>query len=436
VTLFFVALIVLFVRSAWGIAGYVDARAAAQELNDRALLPAYLLVSLMCLAALVMPSIVNRVSRIMVLGVAGAAATGLFYVYQAPDLALTQISIEVVSLLLFLLVLALLPATAPRGRTRVAPRLVLSIGVGVVTGLLTLAATAGDRPPRVGAAASAQGQRLTRLGDYFLRNSYVGRDALGRKSTDVYGGVVDRGPAHPGSFGTHPWDSIHGSPDDAKPAAGVNLHKGGGGANVVNVILVDFRGFDTLGEITVLALAALGVWTLFRRQPGEDDDSLPATEQALVSPAPSRMRMSTTVLLQAARLLVPLALIVSAYVFFKGHQMPGGGFVGGLIASVALILYRMCAAGDALRGLLPVRERTLIAWGLMLAAATGAAALLAGLPFLTSNNGYLPLPGERSYHWATVMFFDAGVFLVVVGVTVGLIDVLSRELELRRQPAQ
>jgi multisubunit Na+/H+ antiporter MnhB subunit len=145
--------------------------------------------------------------------------------------------------------------------------------------------------------------------------------------------------------------------------------------------------------------------------------------------------MSTTILLQAARLLVPLALLVSAFIFVKGHQQPGGGFVGGLVAAVALILYRMCAGGDALQRLLPVRERTLIALGLFLAAATGAAALLARLPFLTSNNGYLPLPDGRALHWATVMVFDAGVFFVVVGVTVGLIDVLARELEMRRQPA-
>jgi multisubunit Na+/H+ antiporter MnhB subunit len=86
--------------------------------------------------------------------------------------------------------------------------------------------------------------------------------------------------------------------------------------------------------------------------------------------------------------------------------------------------------------LLPVRERTLIASGLFAAAATGAAAMAFGLPFLTSNNGYLPLPGDGgAFHWATVALFDAGVFLVVVGVTVGMIDALSREIELERTPA-
>jgi multicomponent K+:H+ antiporter subunit A len=79
--------------------------------------------------------------------------------------------------------------------------------------------------------------------------------------------------------------------------------------------------------------------------------------------------------------------------------------------------------------LIPLRPHLFIALGLALAAATGAVALMLDLPFLTSNNGYLPLPGGKYFHWATVMFFDAGVFFVVVGVTVGMIDALSRELE-------
>lgn len=429
------AIVALFVWAVRRVPGYVQL--GEEPILTREILAGLLLAGLMCTAALLMPIVRNRAGRVLVLGVAGVAATGLFYVYRAPDLALTQVSIEVVSLILFLLVLALLPEWKFRARSLVTPRLIVAVLVGVTMGLLTLAATTGQRPPRL--LGAADGTPIATLGDYFLRNSSVGRDTLAVESSMLQPGLVDRGPEHPESFGMHPWEDIH----EREPAPdGANLHKGGGGANVVNVILVDFRGFDTLGEITVLSIAALGVWTLLRRHRGAahavEAEAAGQGAELDVHPAAivdASFPMATTILLQAAKLLVPLALLVSVFIFFKGHQTPGGGFVGGLVAAVALILYRMCAGGEALRRLLPVRERTLIATGLFLAAGTGAAALLLGLPFLTSNNGYLPLPDGQTFHWATVAVFDAGVFLVVVGVTVGMIDALSREIELERTPA-
>jgi len=99
------------------------------------------------------------------------------------------------------------------------------------------------------------------------------------------------------------------------------------------------------------------------------------------------------------------------------------------VASVALVVFRMTFGNEALRRWLPLPEYGLIALGLTLAVSTGLVALAAGLPFLTSNNGYMPLGETEKFHWATVMFFDAGVFSVVVGVTVGMIDALSREVE-------
>ena len=150
--------------------------------------------------------------------------------------------------------------------------------------------------------------------------------------------------------------------------------------------------------------------------------------------------MSSLIFRVASRLIVPLALIFAVFLYFKGHQEPGGGFVGGLIAAVGLIVHRMAFGAESLRQLLPARERTLIAWGLALALGTGAAALLLGplvgaanggpLPFLTSNFGFVPLPGGEDYRfeWASVMVFDLGVMLVVAGVVVGMIEALSQEL--------
>lgn len=147
--------------------------------------------------------------------------------------------------------------------------------------------------------------------------------------------------------------------------------------------------------------------------------------------------MSTIILRVASRVLVPLSLIFGLYIYFKGHQTPGGGFVGGLVVAVALVIHRMSYGGDSLHRLLPLKERTLIAIGLACALGTGAAALITGtplpaLPFFTSNHGYLPMssaPDGYAFEWATVMVFDLGVMFVVSGVVVGMVDALSKELE-------
>ena len=388
----------------------------------------YLLTLLVCTATLLMPFVRDRAARILVLGTTGFSVTAVYYLYAAPDLALTQISIEIVSLILFLFVLTLLPAEPPATRNR-AGRMIYKLAVAVPVGLtmawLTLGASTADRP--ASGVVDASGAPIPTLGDYFLRNAYVGRDTAAVDPADVGSGVVDRGAAHRSSFGTHADEHAesHGSE--------MTLHKGGGGLNVVNVVLVDLRGFDTMGEITVLGLAAMGVWTLVRRPRHE-----PFVEHPIDINGDLGERFdaapSTLILQVGTSFLVPLSLLFAVYVFLKGHQSPGGGFVGGLVAGVALIVYRMCFGGESLRRVLPVTERTMIAVGLCLAAGTGSAALLFGLPFFTSNNGYLPLPGGGYYHWATVAIFDLGVFLVVVGVVVGMMDALASEFE-RVHPA-
>ncbi len=147
--------------------------------------------------------------------------------------------------------------------------------------------------------------------------------------------------------------------------------------------------------------------------------------------------ISTVILKTASRFLVPLSLVFAMYVYFKGHQTPGGGFVAGLVASVALVVHRMSEGPLSLQRLLPVRERTLIGTGLALAAGTGIVAMLFGLPFLTSGHDKLPLPSPggsdgpatRTVEVASAMAFDLGVFLVVTGVVVGMINALSEQME-------
>lgn len=366
--------------------------------------PFYALGALTCLGALLMPFTQHRAGRVMLLGTVGFAVAGMFYLYNAPDVALTQVAIEIVGLILFLLALGLLPRTGPLQpeRARTALRIVVAACVGAVMFYLTLASALEERPPMH--YLNAEGKPFAHLGDFFLRNSYKAQD------------VAER-------------------------------HPGGGGNNVVNVILVDFRGLDTFGEITVLGIAALGVLVLLHRS-GRGGrlsrDAIPHRPIQLrrlsgrTSPAPGRRRrtwthnygLSSEPLRIATKLLVPLSLLFALFIFFKGHQQPGGGFVGGLVAAIALIAHRMAHGQTSLRHMLPVRERILIGAGLLMALATGLGAVFLGRPFLTSRYGYIPLPGtDQRSEWATVLVFDLGVFLVVLGVVLAMINALNRESE-------
>ena len=109
---------------------------------------------------------------------------------------------------------------------------------------------------------------------------------------------------------------------------------GGGGTNVVNVILVDFRGYDTFGEITVLGIAAVGVLALLQGM-------LRAAAGAIHRAWPGALRQTPLMLRVAARIVLPLAMVVSLYIFWRGHNLPGGGFIAGLITAVALVMQYM-----------------------------------------------------------------------------------------------
>ncbi len=193
--------------------------------------PGILLGLIVCLTAVLIPMTEVRIVRVLFLGACGFAVVGLYLVYQAPDLALTQLMFEIISVILFVIVLRLLPReklhTIKLGNK--AWRLVLSCVVGGVFGWMTLIAASTDR--------SATNPGKYPLGKTMAQHSYGNKDGL----------------------------------DTAMAGADGPELRGGGGTNVVNVILVDFRGFDTLGEITVLGIAAMGVWSMMphrRRRDG------------------------------------------------------------------------------------------------------------------------------------------------------------------------
>ena len=282
----------------------------------------------------------SRVTALIFLSVTGTVVAVAFLRFHAPDLALTQLSVEVVTIVLMLMCLRYLPEEASRRSTRA-------------------------RRWRDGILATAAGAGVSAMAYAML---------------------------------TRPYDTIAGyHMANAKP--------GGGGTNVVNVILVDFRGYDTLGEITVLAMAALGLSAL-----------LAGSRIVPQSPAvPASADRYPIMLTELMRPLLPLALTVSVFIFLRGHNLPGGGFIAGLVAAVAIVLQYVASGVDFASDRLRINYVRLLGVGLGIATLTGLGSFVFGYPFLTSTYGYVYPPGLDKFELASAMAFDLGVFLVVIG---------------------
>jgi multicomponent K+:H+ antiporter subunit A len=210
----------------------------------------------------------------------------------------------------------------------------------------------------------------------------------------------------------------------------------GGGTNVVNVILVDFRGFDTMGEITVVAVVALTVYALLRRfRPARDSVEVPEQQrdQTSFDDAQPNRQVGDTVadwlLVPGAimRLLFPVIGVVAVYLLLRGHDLPGGGFVAGLTMSVAIILQYMAGGARWVEDRLRIHPLRWMGVGLLLSVGTGAAALAFGQPFLTSYFAYAELPVLGSVPTASALLFDLGVFALVFGATVLILIALAHQ---------
>jgi multicomponent K+:H+ antiporter subunit A len=215
-----------------------------------------------------------------------------------------------------------------------------------------------------------------------------------------------------------------------------NAYTKGGGTNVVNVILVDFRAFDTLGEITVLGVVALTVFALLRRfRPAAE--SIPVPEQQRVQEMSddaneTRRRADTVKSAMAIPALMMTALfpiigIVALYLLLRGHDLPGGGFVAGVTMAVAFILQYMARGTIWVETRLRVRPIRWMGAGLILAGGVGAAVGLFNRPFLSSSFAYLEIPWIGSVPLASAMLFDVGVFALVVGATVLILIVIAHQ---------
>ena len=135
--------------------------------------------------------------------------------------------------------------------------------------------------------------------------------------------------------------------------------------------------------------------------------------------------MTSLILKTTTRYLTPLLLIFSVFLFLRGHNQPGGGFAGGLVAAAPFALYSIAYGAAEARRVLHIKPRRLIGVGLLAAFTSGVISLLNGLPFLTGLWGYVQVPGLGKIEVGTPVLFDMGVYLVVMGVTLSMIFALE-----------
>lgn len=298
----------------------------------------------------------ERIKAILISGAVGLVVTMVFIGFSAPDLALTQITVDVVTTVLLLMSLSLLPQltpyeSSPTQRWRDAVIAVCG-GLGIAT-----------------VAWLVMTRDHNSISWFFIQQS-------------------------------------------------IPL---GGGTNVVNVILVDFRGFDTFGEITVLGIAAIGVLSLM--------DGMRAHGTTITQGLTYRFNPSPLMLRITASWILPVALVVSLYIFMRGHNLPGGGFIAGLITSLALIIQYVAIGQDHAEKMLGAKSGRLyeiwIGIGLTIAGLTGIAAWFWSRPFLTSAHIHVHPPLLGDMHLASAALFDVGVYVTVVGATMLMISVLG-----------
>jgi len=324
----------------------------------------------------------HRLAALMLAGVTGAVTSVTFIWFSAPDLALTQLTVEVMTTLLVLVGLRWLPAREPErgvynGRTRRtafrrrARDLLIAVGAGTGMAVLAYAVMTRQLPERT---------------SFFLEHAL----------------------------------------------------SGGGGRNVVNVMLVDFRGFDTFGEGVVLALVALTVYALLRRfRPAPEVLTLPPQQEAVLGRdgtdlvSPRRARQLGPGYLLVFQTLAPIILaisgVVATFLFLRGHNAPGGGFVAGLVMGIGLLLQYLAFGTDWVEDRLRLAPRVLIGVGVLLVLGASAGSLVVGYPLLTSHTFHLELPLIGEIHVGSATFFDLGVFCEVLGSTLLIITALAHQ---------
>lgn len=328
--------------------------------------PAQVVVAvLMAAAAIMAVRSRRRLKAVLLLGVTGYGVAMLFLLHGAPDLALTQVLVETVTLVVFVLVLRRLPpyfSDRPFNRTRW-----WRVAIGVLTGAVT-----------AGVALAAAGSRVA------------------------------------------PPVSRH----FAEPAV-----EYGGGRNIVNVTLVDIRAWDTMGELSVLVVAATGVASLIflitgraaRPRPGHAVRESGASSRWLRAGRTLVPERRSVIFEIVTRLLFHTVIVFSVYLILSGHNAPGGGFAAGLMTGLALMVRYLAAGRYELDDAAPIDAGLVLGLGLATATGSALAPLAFGGQVLQSAIVELSVPLAGTIHLVTSVFFDLGVYLVVVGL---MLDVL------------
>ncbi|TDB75256.1 Na+/H+ antiporter subunit A [Micromonospora sp. KC723] len=336
--------------------------------------PLQLVVALViAVAAVLAAGARRRLTAMLLVGVTGYGTAMLFVLHGAPDLALTQFLVETATIAVFVLVLRRLPerfSARPLRRSRWGRRLV-GVAVGVVLSGLALVAAAARTATPVSVA----------LPELAVLEGY--------------------------------------------------------GRNVVNVTLVDIRGWDTTGEISVLVVAATGVASLVfersrtgprpRRDPaGRRRDDRPVW---LHGGPTLRERRRSIVFEVVTRLVFHTVVLFSLFLLFSGHNAPGGGFAGGLVAGLALALRYLAGGRYELAESAPVGAGTVLGAGMAISVGGGVVSLLTTGVLLDSAKVALPLPELGDPYLVTSLFFDVGVYLIVVGLLLDILRSLGAEVD-------
>lgn len=317
----------------------------------------------------------NRLSGVIFVGVTGYSIAFIFALQGAPDLALTQTLVETIVMVVFMLVLRKLPSTTEWKQSPQANRLRawLSVAVGLSVTLVTMFAI----------------------------------NARSEEPISVF------------------------MPDLAQEI--------GHGANAVNVLLVDIRAWDTFGEISVLVIAATGVASLIYRTRSFTRASRRPTlsvtgRRWLAAGVETEKQQNRSLMVDVAtRVLFPSMIALSLYFFFAGHNAPGGGFAGGLVAALAFTLRYLAGGRAELEEALPIDAGRILGSGLVIASIAAIWPMFLGYPPLTSAYDSVDLPLIGNMSLPSALIFDTGVYLIVVGLIMHILNSLGGQLDLEEE---
>ncbi|MFC5928250.1 Na+/H+ antiporter subunit A [Cryobacterium melibiosiphilum] len=355
---------------------------------------------IMGICAVMAARVGQRMTAVILAGVTGYGLVALFAFHGAPDLALTQALVESITLVIFVLVLRRLPANIAQHNKPVRRKRRLLIGglVGLVMGT-------------------------------------IGVIALGARQFESIAGALPR----------------------------LSVEEGHGD-NIVNVMLVDIRAWDTMGEVSVLIVVATGVASLLfvsgrnsivprlkesrslrsvanRRRvvpdPELSSEGHAVSRQAFLLAGRKNAPRSRSILIEVlVRLLFHPAMIVSIYLLFAGHNLPGGGFAGGLLAGLALVARYLAGGRYELSEAAPIDPGKILGLGVILAVGMSVVSLFFdGIPLESAYfTASVPVLGDLSFGTSTI--FDIGVYLVVIGLTYDILRSLGSEIDRQSEAAE